>query len=151
MHFRALALTVAVLALPSLAGATSTFPTAIQAALTAKKAPDCGVCHAGGTTGRGTVTTKFGAAMMARGLVANDEASLTKALTAMETDKVDSDGDGVIDVDELRVGTDPNVAEGSGVSRLVYGCGAAGGAPCETATPLLLLAAAALARRLRRR
>lgn len=146
-YLRALAFAASLLAFPSVAGATSTFPTVIQTTLTANKAPECSVCHAGGATGVGTVTTKLGAAMRARGLVANDEASLKRALTAMETDKVDSDGDGVIDVDELRVGTDPNTAEGGGASKVVYGCTAAGDAPFAGAALLTLLAGALVRRR----
>jgi hypothetical protein len=108
------------LGLPVVARATPTFPDAIQRALTAAQAPPCAICHAGGVTGRGTVTTAFGQAIRARGLVANDETSLGKALAQMEADRVDSNGDGVLDVDELRAGEDPNA--GAGQVQVAYGC-----------------------------
>jgi uncharacterized protein (TIGR03382 family) len=101
--------------------ATPNFPGAIRANLGAVASPACAVCHAGGVTGRGTVTTPFGAAMRARGLVAYDETSLTAALAALTQDNVDSNGDGVADVDALKQGLDPNVGGSSGPVP-EYGC-----------------------------
>jgi hypothetical protein len=46
--------------------------------------------------------------MKARGLQAKDDVSLTNALDAMDRDHVDSDGDGVPDIQELLDDTDPN-------------------------------------------
>jgi hypothetical protein len=45
--------------------------------------------------------------MRARGLTGSRD-TLSPALTADETDNVDSDGDGITDVDELKNGTDVN-------------------------------------------
>ena len=103
-------LPVAALALvltASEARATPNFPNAIASKLEAP-APDCSICHVCGVTGRGTVNTPWGAAMRARGLVAYDEVSLATALAAMKADRVDSNGDGTIDVDAVRMGSDPN-------------------------------------------
>jgi hypothetical protein len=91
-----------------LAHATPNFPGAIQRDLGASQAPQCSICHLCGITGRGTVNTPWGMAMRARGLVEFDEASLATALARMAADRIDSDGDGVIDVDAVRMGEDPN-------------------------------------------
>ena len=70
--------------------------------------------------------TPFGLAMRARGLVAYDENSLNMALEQMAKDNVDSDGDAMSDLDELRAGRDPNVpGTGTGIENILYGCGVA--------------------------
>jgi hypothetical protein len=102
------------------AQATSNFPDAVQRDLGLAQTPDCSLCHAGGITGLGTVTTPFGTSMRARGLVASDENSLKTALDLMAKSNVDSDGDGIPDIVELRDGTDPN-APGN-VEPVSYGC-----------------------------
>jgi uncharacterized protein (TIGR03382 family) len=147
------ALLFALLAAP--AWATSTFPTTIQSHLKLSASPpqSCGLCHKNNQIGTGTVTTPIGASLRARGLVLNDEASLTAALDQLAADKVDSDGDGVGDIDELKARTNPNVAEsvadgGMGeeqVPPVRYGCGA------NSVPELLGLLGAALALGLRRR
>lgn len=121
------------------AHATPGFPAAIQRALGPAQAPPCALCHAGGATGRGTVTTPVGQALRARGLQAGDESSLAAALAALERDRVDSDGDGALDVDELRAGADPNRA--ADLPAVEYGC-ALSGPGAGGALPLLLLALA---------
>jgi len=84
------------------------------------------------------VTTPFGASMRARGMVFYDDDSVKKALAALEADKVDSDADGMPDIEELKAGRDPNRVEttGSDGTPVVvdegppepfYGCGAAPG------------------------
>jgi hypothetical protein len=136
------------------AWATPNFPGAIQTDLAAVAAPSCSVCHANGVTGRGTVTTNFGAAMMARGMVAYDETALKTALDQMTADRVDSNGDGIIDTDALKQGLDPNAGGTSTVESPTYGC-AVGRAPGPAAAALALLlvlgAALAAARRRARR
>lgn len=130
------------------AWATAEFPPAIQARYSLGAEPLCQLCHTNGITARGTVTTPFGSAMLARGLVPNDVAALNTALDALTTEMVDSDGDGVVDVEELAAGTDPNKVEGgtgggagggtgTSVGPLRYGCGA-------SAVPELLLLAGLL-------
>jgi len=70
--------------------------------------PPCSLCHLRGSTGPGTAETPFALSMKARGLVGGDNASLTRALEALTADKVDSDNDGVPDVQEIENDTDPN-------------------------------------------
>lgn len=137
--------------------ATPTFPQTIQTTLNATAVPDCLVCHVG-RTGRGTVNTGFGSAMRARGLQAYDESSLRSALKTMESDGVDSDGDGVIDVDALRMGKDPNpprsAIDFNEEATPRYGCvggqiapGKAGGSTTATAIFASLIALLVLRRR----
>jgi len=76
--------------------------------------PSCTVCHASNAGGFGTVTKSHGISLMDAGLVAGDLASLTGALDTLESDGTDSDGGGVSDIDELKAGTDPNVADDDG-------------------------------------
>jgi hypothetical protein len=108
------------------ASATPGFPGAIATRYNASESQPCSLCH-NGPTARGTVTTAFGSAMRERGLLANDTASLESALTKMEVDKVDSDGDGVIDTEQLRAGRNPNPGAVEGARNIdpvnpEYGC-----------------------------
>jgi hypothetical protein len=106
------------------AAATPTFPNAVQRDLSLTYSPPCSLCHVGGNTSASAVQTPFAKSMKARGLLAYDEATLQAALDQMTRDRVDSDHDGVSDVDELRGGTDPNL--GSGEEPVTYGCTASG-------------------------
>lgn len=117
------------------AGATSTFPAAIQTDLALAHPPACALCHTTGDSGgRGTVNTPFGTTIRGRGLVAYDEAGLKSALAAMIAEKTDSDRDCVSDIDELKQGSDPNTPNGPGMmcagpaapqgDTPQYGCGA---------------------------
>lgn len=100
------------------AEATPNFPAAIQTHLTMAEKPDCALCHFG-EPGRGTVQTPFGLAMRERGLVAGDTDALIQALDQMSTDQVDSDRDGVTDIQELQNGDNPN---GETFESPRYGC-----------------------------
>lgn len=139
----------AALSVATSASATPNFPGVIEDTLSATAAPECAICHTSGRVGgRGTVNTPFGAAMRARGLVLYDEASLKTALDKMEADGLDSDGDGTIDVDAVRMGKNPNPP--SDVP--TYGCvgRVAPAAPTDSslaALGMLVLAAAIIRRR----
>lgn len=104
------------------ASATPNFPGAIQRDLQLNYTPPCTTCHNNPAGGTGTVTQPFGIKMRARGLVPEDEASLQLALTALDAEKSDVDGDGVPDIQELRLGTDPN-GVGESQETPSYGCG----------------------------
>ena len=70
--------------------------------------PPCSLCHLRGSTGPGTANTPFALSMKARGLSTSDNTSVVTALGAMVRDKVDSDGDGTTDIQEIENDTDPN-------------------------------------------
>jgi hypothetical protein len=139
------------------ASATPSFPDVIQAELGLATAPDCTLCHRGAPR-RGTVTTPFGRSARDRGLVADDDGSLRTALRRLEGERVDSDGDGTPDIEELRAGGDPNLLpDGSSPTDELtptYGCGAQI-APTSVggirALPALLLVIAAACARVHRR
>ncbi len=131
-----------------LAHGSSIYPPEVKAHLSLSYTPACTVCHTVPTGGYGTATTPFATSMRNRGLVAQNIASLDTALDALAAEKTDSDHDGVPDIDELKAGTDPNVAGGN-AAPLSYGCFDVSGQP---GSPLALLpvALALLALRLRR-
>jgi MYXO-CTERM domain-containing protein len=151
----ALLSSLAVVAFAPAAQASPAFPGAIQSKLSMTSAPSCALCHEGGKVGLGTVTTGFGRAMMTRGLKAGDVAALNAALDRMVADKVDSDGDGTLDVDELEAGKDPNgtTLAAANAPPVEYGCGGATVARTQgpTVAPwaLLALGGVLLARRRR--
>ncbi len=105
--------------------ASSSYPADMRSHLGLSSTPACTICHEG-SPGYGTVTTPFGAtAKGTYGLVAQDTGKLESVLDAMANDKVDSDGDGVSDIDELKSGANPNAAGGvTAVEKpeLIYGC-----------------------------
>ncbi len=94
-----LLLTGAALALPQ-------FPGAVQDHIGVPCEPLCTLCHQG-TPSSGTATTDFVLALQDRGFATSD-ATLQSALDALAADDVDSDDDGVGDVEELVGGEDPN-------------------------------------------
>jgi hypothetical protein len=73
--------------------------------------------------------------LRARGL-SGDSLSLSTALTQLAKDGVDSDGDGISDIQELKNGTDPNSSANSSIiddQEPGYGCG--GSAPTGRNAP----------------
>lgn len=106
--------------LASAALASSSYPAAVEGDQGMPCAPQCTLCHTTNAGGGGTVTSAFGVAMMDRGMAGGSQTNLVlAALASMGTDGVDSDGDGIVDVDELTNGDDPN----------------GGAAFCDTLTP----------------
>ena len=93
----------------ALARASSPYPAAVDSQLGMPCTPACTICHTTNAGGGGTVTRPFGIAAMDRGLEGGAQTDrLFAALDALQTDAVDSDGDGVTDVDALINGDDPN-------------------------------------------
>jgi hypothetical protein len=117
----------AMIVVPKTAFATPNFPPAIQTQLSLAAPPDCSICHTDGDTGgKGTANTPFAQNMRSRGLVEFDTSSLTTALNEMESEHVDSAGDCLDDIDELKAGRNPNLPDPPGV------CGDAGAPVTET-------------------
>ncbi|HEY0462960.1 MAG TPA: thrombospondin type 3 repeat-containing protein [Polyangiaceae bacterium] len=94
----------------STALASITFPPVIQSELSLAGAPECTLCHRSDLGGVGTVVRPFGRTMMTQfGLMSGNIAALRAGLAGSEAAQLDSDGDGTSDIDELRMGSDPNV------------------------------------------
>jgi len=151
MRLRSLLLVLAVTS-PLAARATPNFPAAIARDLQASGPPACTICHATNTGGSGTVVKPFGTYLVSRGLVPFDEGSLAGALAAAAGERHDTDGDGILDVDALKQGLDPNGTspQAAGLEDPTFGCASARGGG-ETSlflalVVLLRLAAASLCR-----
>lgn len=124
----------------AMAFATTNFPSALEADLSMPCQAACTVCHTTNSGGSGTVTQPFGVAMVDRGLVPDDTTSLSDALARLETDGVDSDGDGTPDVDALRQGIDPNTGtDFCGAVLPRYGCFGSGATAAVLLLPGLLV------------
>ena len=134
-NLRRLVLAIAVLA-GGLAHGSSIYPPEVRAHLSLSYTPACTLCHETESGGFGTVTKPFGKSMMARGLVAQNLGSLDTALDALAAEHTDSDHDGVADIDELKAGSDPNVAGGGSATPPSFGCFDASG---QRSSPLALL------------
>jgi len=122
--------TVALIGLASfgwsaLAHAKDEFPGQIQRNLSLTYEPPCSVCHSKGNVGSATPITPFALSLRSRGL-SGDNNSVSTSLTKLKADNVDSDGDGVTDIDELTAGSDPNSSANSSINgdqEAGYGCG----------------------------
>jgi len=114
---------LAILLSASSAHAEPTFPAAIQAAAGIPCAPPCTLCH---TTTPGTAQTAtklFASTVITHGLIPGHPESMTTVVAALRADMVDTDKDGVLDVDELAAGSDPsNPRPGSELCGPLYGC-----------------------------
>jgi hypothetical protein len=87
--------------------AISQFPGEIRAHLGLNYLPPCSLCHAS-ASGGGPVVTAFGVAIQQRGLSTADLTSIDRALDRLAADQVDSNHNGVTDVQDLKNGIDPN-------------------------------------------
>lgn len=104
------------------AWAIEDYPEAVQQALDMPCVPQCTLCHRDNTGGRGTIVKPFGGAMVANGLTDEGTQLISPALRAMQQQRLDSDGDGVGNIQELREGRDPNTPGDYSVCGPEYGC-----------------------------
>ncbi|MGO8970124.1 MAG: MYXO-CTERM sorting domain-containing protein [Myxococcaceae bacterium] len=131
---------------PGIARASATYPAEMQSQLGLSYTPACAICHANGVTGYGTVTTPFGEAMRAVGLVCCSIPSLDGALAALEAENSPY-------ISDLKQGLDPNNPGAGSVPPPVYGCVSVTGpppTPIGNGVVLLALALLGLASRRRR-
>jgi hypothetical protein len=107
--------------------ASGNYPGAVADELGMPCTPACTLCHATNAGGAGTVTQDFGMAMVERGLQGGGQVDLLQAaLDIVRADGLDSDGDGMTDVDALAAGNDPNGGPAfcgeEPVATPIYGC-----------------------------
>ncbi len=130
------------LAVPLLARATPDFPEALARDLQLSAPPACTICHASNEGGVGTVVKPFGKYLRSRGLVPFDESSLAGSLAAAQGERHDTDGDGILDIDALKQGLDPNGSPSSApqIADPTFGCSATGGGAGNTLLLALVVA-----------
>ena len=116
------ALTLSLLVAPGVALAQPDFPDSLQKATGAPCVPQCSVCH-DSVNGGGPIDQPFGKSLGDYGGYQGRDA-IKAGVEGMKQDNVDSDGDGVGDVDELERGTDPNYAGDARLCLPDAGCGA---------------------------
>src|SRR2546428_12533570 len=97
------------------ARASAGYPTAIVEHLAIFYSPPCSLCHVEGKTGPGTAETPFARSARAHGLAGGDVRLVGTALDALARDGIDSDPDGVTDIQELLAGTAPNLKGGPSI------------------------------------
>jgi hypothetical protein len=109
--------------------ASRPYPVYLQQELTLPAKPDCILCHTTNLGGKDTATQPFGFSMSALGVGrGSSRGTVAAALADSEEQRIDSDGDGVIDIDEIRMGDDPNLGiDGARPPTLIpkTGCGMA--------------------------
>ena len=101
------------LALPSIAFASPSYPPTLQDELALACEPSCLVCHTRSEGGFGTANTPLGFTLRKARLECCDEDQLVAITRMLEASGTDSDSDGVSDIEELRAATDPNSSEGA--------------------------------------
>jgi hypothetical protein len=118
------------------AHASITYPPALAEAIAAqyptakvKCVPQCTACHLTTAGGPGSMN-KFGLTLEKYGLLSANHDLVAPALMALGAvmPPVDTDGDGVSDIDEIIAGDSPSLAAPDGVGQfcpdIKYGCGA---------------------------
>jgi MYXO-CTERM domain-containing protein len=129
--------------------ASVSYPAALDEKLALSAEPPCTLCHESATGGMGTATTPFARSLRELGLRGRgDESSLYDALDASVAAGLDSDEDGLEDVEELMSGSSPNLAGEEPSNPPAAGCTVA--PPDANSTPWGWIAAA-LAAVMRRR
>ena len=108
--------------------ASPEFPGEIQGLLGMDCPPSCGICHID-PDGGGDLTIFGGRMKITGGLVAGDTSTVWPALATIEMARpiIDSDGDGLGDIVELRANLNPMINGNEKPDEIVcpkYGCGA---------------------------
>ena len=127
---------------PMSAFASASYPAEIQSQLSLSYTPACAICHANGVTGYGTVTTPFGEAMRAVGLVCCSIPSLDGALAALEAENSPY-------IEYLKEGLNPNDPGAGAAPPPSYGCFSITGQRQGAGAAFLLAAALLFGRRRR--
>jgi hypothetical protein len=121
--YRVVVAALGVILIASSAHAEPDFPAAIQTAAGIPCAPPCTLCH---TTSPGTLATAtkaFAGALLGAGLVPRQPDTMAVAIANLRTMMTDTDHDGVSDVEELKLGTDPSdPRQGAELCGPIYGC-----------------------------
>jgi uncharacterized protein (TIGR03382 family) len=118
--------------------ATPDFPGAIERDLQLQAPPRCTICHATDSGGVGTAVRPFAVYLRSRGLRPFDEGSLRNALSAAAGENHSSSGDGLSDIEALKVGQDPNGQSSATEPTPAFGCSSSGSV--SLLTPLAALA-----------
>lgn len=106
--------TVGLFVAPAQAVASTGYPAEIQSQLSLSYTPACSICHAGGDTDAGTVTTAFGTTMVMFGLMGgNNLPSVDGALAGLEAGNSPY-------IAYLKAGEDPNNPQKA--PPITYGC-----------------------------
>ena len=154
MRLKSLLLALAITS-PLAAQATPNFPAAIAGDLQLSGPPACTICHATNAGGAGTVVKPFGKYLVSRGLAPFDEGSLAGALAAAAGERHDTDGDGILDIDALKQGLDPNGSStpATALGDPTFGCASTrgGGGTSTLLLALVVVMRLAAARMCRRR
>lgn len=107
------------------ARASDSYPQKVQTAAGSPCPPPCTVCHLTTNGGTGTALKPFAESMIDFGGLEGEDADLVApAVQSLRDEQIDSDGDGVSDIDELAAGRDPNVTGEGELCGPTYGCGA---------------------------
>ena len=114
-----------ILLLAQPASAEEPFPGAIQEAANIPCQPTCLLCHTDIPGNLANLRQPFGLAVFRSGAQRGKPESMRTVVVTLRDNKVDTDGDGKLDVDELAVGSNPNLADPKAeLCGPEYGCGA---------------------------